>query len=55
MKIIFTKEVVFKDLTGSVVREYKVGDTCKYTAKTETYFVTSLGGIFFDEAIQVED
>lgn len=50
MKIIFKKEVVFTDMNDSVIKTYRIGDVVDYTAKTETYFITSTGGIYFDEA-----
>lgn len=46
----FTKQVVFKDQNKNVVKTYEVGDTCKASGCTETYFITSMGGIYFDEA-----
>lgn len=49
-KIRFTKRVTFKDQSGSVLRIYEVGDTCDAFSVTETYWVTTMGGIYFDEA-----
>jgi hypothetical protein len=53
MKIEFTKEVVFKDMHGTVLKTYSVGDQVDYTAKAGHYWITSVGGIYFDEAKEV--
>jgi hypothetical protein len=49
-KIRFKKRVVFKDQSGTVLRVFEVGDTFDATTATESYWVTSMGGIYFDEA-----
>lgn len=54
MKIEFTKEVTFKDQHGTVLRVYAVGEQISYTAKAGPYWVTPIGGIYFDEAKEVE-
>lgn len=53
MTIRFTKEIVFKDREGNVLKAYGVGDTALATAKTAHYFVTPMGGIYFDEAVEL--
>lgn len=53
MKIEFTKEVVFKDMHGTVLKTYAVGDQIDYTAKAGHYWVVGMGGIYFDEAKEV--
>jgi len=50
----FTKEVVFKDREGTILKTFNVGDRISFTAKTSTYWVCSPGGIWFDEAKEVE-
>ena len=49
------KQVIFKDRDGNVLRVYEIGDMVKFTAKDDDrgYFVTAMGGIFFDEAVEV--
>lgn len=51
----FTSVVQFKDHTGTILKVYNVGDTEKYTAKDEVrqYWITSWGGIWFNEAKEV--
>jgi hypothetical protein len=49
----FTQRVVFKDCTGTVTKVYEVGDTEEFFGKTSTYYITSMGGIYFDEAEEV--
>ncbi len=53
MKIKFIKMVVFRDCYGTITHIYHEGDIIEYTAKTDTYFICSPGGIYFDEAIEV--
>jgi len=48
--IVFTKQVIFTDCDKKVIRIYKNGDTVQATHKTETYYITNMGGIYFDEA-----
>ena len=48
--ITFTKDVTFKDRMDNVLREFKVGDVTEATADTGSYFVTTMGGIYHDEA-----
>lgn len=50
MNIKFIKRVVFSDQNGTIVKVYEIGDVVEYTAKADHYFVTSMGGIYFDEA-----
>lgn len=54
MIIEFTKQVVFKDCEGTVLKVYEIGDRVTATAKAPHYFVTGMGGIYFDEARLVE-
>jgi hypothetical protein len=53
MKIEFIKEVVFTDMEGTTVKVYNIGDRVECTAKTSTYYITSMGGIYFHEAKEV--
>lgn len=57
MKIKFTKDVVFKDMHGTITKVYNVGDVIKATAVDHErgYFVTAMGGIYFHEAEEVKD
>lgn len=55
MEIEFIKEVIFKDMFGNVLRVYNIGDKVQYTAKSECYWVTTMGGIYFDEAKELEN
>jgi hypothetical protein len=54
-QIRFTKEVVFKDQRGTVVKVYGVGEIIDSTHDTGIYFVTPMGGIYHDEAERVQD
>lgn len=51
----FTKRVEFRDQNRTLVKAYDVGDTCRASGCTETYFITPMGGIYFDEAEAVEN
>ena len=53
-RIIFTKQVVFRDRNRTVLKVYEIGDTVEYTAKTDTYYITSMGGIWFEEAQEMQ-
>ena len=53
--ITITKQVVFKDIDGIIYRVFNIGDKLKFTAKTSSYFVTPIGGIYLDEAVEDED
>lgn len=53
MKIIFKTNVVFRDWNGTVTRVYKRGEIINYTTKNKYYYVTSYGGIWFDEVEEV--
>lgn len=54
-KITFIKRVVFKDMNGIILKVYEVGDTETYTAIVDNlFYVTSMGGIYFDEAVNYE-
>lgn len=48
--IAITELVTFKDRTGTILKEYRVGDVIEATADTGSYFVTSMGGIYHTEA-----
>lgn len=52
-QIRFTRRVVFKDCTGTVTKIYEVGDTEEFFSKTSTYYITGMGGIYFNEAEEV--
>jgi hypothetical protein len=55
MKIRFIKQVVFKDMHGTVLKTYNIGDVVEYTAKAGHYWVTGMGGIYFNEAVEIPD
>jgi hypothetical protein len=48
--IVFTKRVVFKDLSGNVKKVYDVGSEVRATHDTGAYYITAMGGIWHDEA-----
>lgn len=48
--IVFTKQVTFRDSEGTIIRDFSVGDVVSATADTGTYFVTTMGGIYHEEA-----
>ena len=50
----FTTSVVFKDWHGTIVKTYHPGDIVKASAETPYYFITPMGGIYFDEAKRVQ-
>jgi hypothetical protein len=50
MKIVFTKRVVFRDWLGNVLKTFEVGDTTEFSVFNGVYYVTSMGGIWSDEA-----
>lgn len=50
MKIRIIQRVIFKDNTGTILKTYEVGDVLTATAKGSHYYVTPMGGIYFDEA-----
>jgi hypothetical protein len=52
--IMFTKLVRFKDREGTVVKVFQVGDTCEATSENGHFFVTTMGGIWHDEAVRVK-
>jgi hypothetical protein len=54
IKIQFVKEVTFRDRSGKLIKMYNAGDVIDATADTGSYFVTSIGGIYYDEACIVE-
>jgi hypothetical protein len=49
----FTKQVVFRDRAGSVVKVFAPGKTIEATGQGAGYFLTAMGGIWFDEAEKV--
>ena len=53
MKIRFTRRVEFRDHRGTLLKAYEVGDQEVYTAKSSHYWITPMGGIYFDEAEEV--
>ena len=52
-EIEFTKRVVFKDMTGAIRNVFEIGERCEATHDNGHYFVTSLGGIYHDEAKRI--
>ena len=50
----FVKQVEFRDCNGSLLCIYNVGDKVPFTAKVNGYYVTNMGGIWFDEAREVK-
>lgn len=54
-KIRFIKRVIFTDMNGAVRKIYEIGDTETFHGKTNHYFITGMGGIYFDEAEEVVD
>jgi hypothetical protein len=52
-QIRITKRVTFRDMHGTITADYPVGTLLKATAKDNHYFVTSMGGIWRDEAEEV--
>lgn len=53
MKISFIKRVEFRDQKGMLLKVYEIGDEVEYTSKSNHYWVTPMGGIYFDEAKEV--
>ena len=53
--IVFIIPVVFRDVTGAVVQEYAVGDVVTASSQTQSYYVTTMGGIYFNEARPLDD
>lgn len=49
----FVKRVVFSDLAGTELKVYEIGDRETFTAKDGIKFITPMGGIYDDEAIEV--
>lgn len=47
-----TREVVFRDANGTLLVKYRVGDTVFASAKGAHYYVTPMGGIWFNEATE---
>lgn len=54
MKIEMIKEVVFKTQDRVVLKVYVVGQVIDNVHKAEHYYVTPMGGIWFDEAKEVD-
>jgi hypothetical protein len=50
MNIKFTKQVVFKDWNGKVLKVYEIGQIINATCDAGHYWVTNMGGIYKDEA-----
>jgi hypothetical protein len=51
--IVFTEQVVFKDLKGNITHQFEIGDTIKASHDTGIYYVTAVGGIYHSEAKKV--
>lgn len=49
-KIRATKRIVYKDQSGAEIKVYEIGDLIDATGATQTYWITAMGGIYFDEA-----
>jgi len=63
MQIEITKKVVFKDMHGTVLKTHEVGDIIEANGISHGssrpdsgygYFITSMGGIYFEEAREVK-
>ena len=54
MKIEMTREVVFKTQDGTILKVYALGQIIDNVYKAEHYYVTPMGGIWFDEAKEVD-
>ena len=52
-QIRFVKEVTFRDCQGTILAHHNVGDSVEFRGKTQHYFISSLGGIWFDEAEEI--
>lgn len=52
--IAFTQQVVFKDSSEVISHSYEEGDVLPFYSKNNSYWVTPVGGIYFDEAKEVE-
>jgi len=50
MKIIFTKQVIFREFGGKILKQFNIGDTVEYSTFNNIYYVTSWGSIWADEA-----
>lgn len=55
LNIRIIKEVTFRDMHGTILVIYPVGHMLEATAVTSTYYVTAMGGIFFNEAEWIKD
>jgi hypothetical protein len=42
--------IVFRDQSGNALRTINAGEVLEATADTGHYYVTSIGGIYYDEA-----
>ena len=49
------KRIVFRDMTGHVLKEYAIGDKIEWFSKLGHYWVTAAGGVYFDEAEELVD
>jgi hypothetical protein len=52
-KIRITRTVVFTDLNKKILQVFEAGDILVATKKTSDYYITSMGGIYFDEAEEI--
>lgn len=48
--IVFTKQVTFRSSEGAILADFMPGDIIKATTDTGAYFITTMGGIYHDEA-----
>lgn len=53
-KIKFIKQVIFKDQSNIIRKVYNVDDVIESTFDAGHYYVTTMGGIYKDEAVIVE-
>lgn len=46
--------IVFRDQSGNALRTINAGEVLEATADTGHYYVTTMGGIYYDEAEVVD-
>jgi hypothetical protein len=52
--IAFVQPVAFHDMGGNLTKRFETGDVIHATADTGTHYVTTMGGIYHDEARRVD-
>jgi hypothetical protein len=55
MLIRFTKDVEYIDLETNTLHKFKVGDTLTAVGAAEDYWLTSIGGVWFDEVELIKE